>query len=334
VDITKAASAQTYAYDCIKVGVGSTGTRRHDTTIQNSKIYYCSEDAIDLAGSEDITIEGNDIYYVIQSNIKGGTENVTINRNLFRTSYEGFKGGDMACTEAYCGSPDIPDLAFTSRFVAKNLTITNNIFDSITGSRALGIQGWVDANIYHNTWTGCVLNVYASPNGFDFYDATAIAWCAANPGECDSCGDGCYRYRKFRNSNVNFKNNVVYGTSTLMRYANALDGAGITANYNVHYRSGATSVFRIDTPDIVTYTLAQWVSAGYEGANSVFSDPLLSGYYPASNSPAVNAGANVGVTSDYRGIPRPIGAGFDIGAIEFFTGTHFGGGVTASGISF
>jgi hypothetical protein len=37
----------------------------------------------------------------------------------------------------------------------------------------------------------------------------------------------------------------------------------------------------------------------------------------AANSPARDAGVDVGLTKDFDGDPRPIGAGFDIGFDEF-----------------
>ena len=40
-----------------------------------------------------------------------------------------------------------------------------------------------------------------------------------------------------------------------------------------------------------------------------------------SGSPAINAGNNTGIGTDFDGVARPQGAGFDIGALEFFTGS-------------
>lgn len=47
-------------------------------------------------------------------------------------------------------------------------------------------------------------------------------------------------------------------------------------------------------------------------------DPLLdSNYRLLPNSPCINAGTDLGITTDFDGNPRPQGNGFDIGAFEF-----------------
>lgn len=49
----------------------------------------------------------------------------------------------------------------------------------------------------------------------------------------------------------------------------------------------------------------------------LFVDPAAGDYHLAAGSPAVDAGTNVGVTTDLDGVARPQGAGFDIGAYEY-----------------
>lgn len=48
-------------------------------------------------------------------------------------------------------------------------------------------------------------------------------------------------------------------------------------------------------------------------------NPALGDYHLGGGSAAVDAGVNVGVTTDFDNNPRPIGAGYDIGAYERFT---------------
>ena len=53
-----------------------------------------------------------------------------------------------------------------------------------------------------------------------------------------------------------------------------------------------------------------------------FVNPAGDDYHLSAGSAAIDAGTNVGVTSDLDGNPRPFGSGFDIGAYEAsFTGT-------------
>lgn len=44
--------------------------------------------------------------------------------------------------------------------------------------------------------------------------------------------------------------------------------------------------------------------------------PAAGDFHLAWNSPAINAGVNLGVTEDLDGWRRPIGGGYDIGAYE------------------
>jgi predicted outer membrane repeat protein len=51
-------------------------------------------------------------------------------------------------------------------------------------------------------------------------------------------------------------------------------------------------------------------------ANPQFVNPAAGDYHLADGSPAIDAGANVGVTTDLDGVTRPQGKGYDIGAYE------------------
>ncbi len=60
---------------------------------------------------------------------------------------------------------------------------------------------------------------------------------------------------------------------------------------------------------IDTGTVNLWGSAA-------FVDPLAGDYHIGPDSVAVDAGVNGGVTADIDGDPRPLGAGFELGADE------------------
>jgi hypothetical protein len=48
-----------------------------------------------------------------------------------------------------------------------------------------------------------------------------------------------------------------------------------------------------------------------------FVDPASGDYHIGENSAAIDAGTDAGITEDIDGDPRPLEAGFDIGADEF-----------------
>jgi hypothetical protein len=51
--------------------------------------------------------------------------------------------------------------------------------------------------------------------------------------------------------------------------------------------------------------------------NPLFAAPAADDYHIQADSPAIDAGMNVGVTTDLEGTHRPQGSGYDIGAYEF-----------------
>ena len=113
-------------------------------------------------------------------------------------------------------------------------------------------------------------------------------------------------------SNVNIKNNIIQGFSQAAIYAGG--GSGISINYlsitnNIIYNNGNNNrpLYSSITPANYVYQNNQ------EGTNPVFASST--DFHLQSNSPAINAGVNVGLTSDYSGnsiIGLP-----DIGAYEY-----------------
>lgn len=115
----------------------------------------------------------------------------------------------------------------------------------------------------------------------------------------------------------------------------------VWANNNIWgATSGAVNVRAMATSytDLATYQAGvqgdahfgnlSGTQAGTESA-SLFSDPLLyssSNLQLQSSSPAINAGVNVTLTTDYAGTTVPFGRGPDIGAYESQTGATLGAG--------
>jgi len=60
-------------------------------------------------------------------------------------------------------------------------------------------------------------------------------------------------------------------------------------------------------------------------ADPLFIDIANANLHVQPSSPAVDAGTNTGVTSDYDGVPRPQGSGYDIGAYESASGSQSAG---------
>ena len=67
------------------------------------------------------------------------------------------------------------------------------------------------------------------------------------------------------------------------------------------------------------------IEGGYDGEGNINADPLFAGngdYHLTSSSPCIDSGTSVGAPpTDIEGTSRPQGAGYDMGAYEFTTGT-------------
>jgi hypothetical protein len=93
-------------------------------------------------------------------------------------------------------------------------------------------------------------------------------------------------------------------------------------DYNLYYAPNSTYFF-----DNTIRNFAQWQAAGYDihgkYANPKFVNLLIQNFELLSTSPGIDAGANLGspYNIDKNGVSRPQGAGYDIGAYEYSTGT-------------
>ena len=119
-------------------------------------------------------------------------------------------------------------------------------------------------------------------------------------------------------TNVNIKNNIVEGFDHEPIYASGSSGEtlkNLIISNNIFYKNGNNNqpLFSGITPNPYTYQNNQ------EGIDPKFVDAANGNYHLQYNSPAINAGVNVGLTSDYDGnpVPYPAGGATDIGAYEY-----------------
>ena len=132
-------------------------------------------------------------------------------------------------------------------------------------------------------------------------------------------GGGANTLRIPHPATVTIKNNVFVTTfaSTLIQFSTL--GSGSVIDYNLYYRQdGNTSVIGYSG----SKTFAQWQALGYDAhgknANPMLNDSL----FPASNSPVIDAGTNLGgaYAVDKEGVTRP-SSKIDLGAYEVQTTT-------------
>jgi hypothetical protein len=139
-------------------------------------------------------------------------------------------------------------------------------------------------------------------------------------------GSGEFQIQWHATNNV-FKNNIVYATTQnlfLNGYANSTSNPA-DLDYNLYFGTGGSSSGQW-VWNGTTYTgYSSYQTSSGKDAHSPFSDPLFVNLstpdlHVAPNSPAVNAGINLGLTVvgpvDYAGNARVQGTNIDIGAYE------------------
>jgi hypothetical protein len=202
---------------------------------------------------------------------------------------------------------------------------TNN-----TALRGIGNVGGAQAteiayNVVDNTngWPGIFLSSYTGlVNVYNNSIYNSVAGSSGSP--LVVLGVAGYEV-----SDVTFKNNIVaqFSTSGTELVQKTSTNSTVTLDYNLYYRSTAGNLANWNG---IEYTSAQWgsyQSASFQDAHSrTPSNPLFSnsitGTYSAAGdfmlgagSPAIWAGANVGLTNDYAG--RPVHTPPSIGAYEY-----------------
>jgi parallel beta-helix repeat protein len=133
------------------------------------------------------------------------------------------------------------------------------------------------------------------------------------------CDRGIYMYSL--TDHYIIKNNIISGNSDYAVYRGEV---GINSNIlssNIYYPDGSAEFYYMGSNE----NFSQWKNSTNQDSNSLSSNPLFtnaSGSYSRasdfqlqSSSPAINAGTNIGLTSDYAG--NPIVGSPDIGAYEY-----------------
>jgi hypothetical protein len=279
-------------------------------------ITSCGEDAIDNTGARDVIIRGNDISNFITMQIKGGTENILIEGNSIHGSGSLFSGNNMGCTSSYCGSPALLELPVPDRFVAKNVIIRNNLFYNLSSSASTGIKmnGWKDSYVYNNTFyklgNSWAILLQGNTAGLNYFDSIAANYCKNNPGECSSCGSGCYTL-KHDPDNIQIKNNIFLYHDQMA----SLDSASTNISFsnNIYWNGGSAISF--NERGTTRYGLSNFTleSNSYQ-QDPELNDPNNQDFTPHAGSIAIDNGTPINITSGFG--DSNADSSPDIGAIQ------------------
>ena len=274
---------------------GAEGAVTH-AYIRDNNIFYTTRPASDaffgiyIDNVDGVTISGNDIYNGVDA----------------ASSYPAIFG-------------------YTTDVV--NVTIQNNFINQWgigVGLRGVGVTGAVNiySNIVINTESNAAFAILASD-----LSATADVKVYNNTFINNTDYYVYYVFGTAAGSVLDLKNNIIGFTSARNRMYNTFAGSmsgTFTANYNLYWNSSHATPFDTGSSAV---DFADFQTAGFE-ANSPNTDEsedplftngstiysLLGDFALGVGSPAINAGVNSGITTDYYGNARV--GNYDIGAVE------------------
>ncbi len=190
----------------------------------------------------------------------------------------------------------------------ENLKFYYNIIDTINAPPWYPKANNAGAGLYIAGLVG------SSANNMKFYN-NVIA-------HCEDYGIGLIHAATYANKYDNeFINNIIYECDDSSFYVSS--GATVLDNVfknNLIYKTGVTNtVYYRGAPNISVDTWNESDMSGDVVISNKAGDPLFSAgtFELTSTSPAVNAGINVDLTSDYVETAVPQGIYYDIGAYEF-----------------
>jgi len=179
-----------------------------------------------------------------------------------------------------------------------------------------GILSYNIINCQNNACEGIRLGTRAN-SSIDIYNNNIV-----------NCGVGIW-IANVNQGVRNVKNNIFYNNTVNIR---AASGNATSINNNLYHGTGA---WTWGAAEATIATFASWKAvSSYDGA-SITGDPRFistSDFRLTAGSPAIDAGTNVGLTSDYFGNNVPFGPAPDIGAHESNSGGGGGGGGVGGGV--
>jgi len=286
------------------IGSGSTGdgSEPHDFIIRGCKFHhigipYGTSDSHAVAGqgSRNIIIENNEMYLTGTGvtfycyNTNQAIKNITIRWNWIHDTHSDW-GANSRGIELNTGPGQAPG---TSAVVYGNI-VGPNVSD--TG--------------YQYYWTELG----------EFYNNVAY-----------DCGTS-FRFSGYSYpARVKLRNNISVNPTTrhiLFRSTGTETDYSIDSDYNLFYPISGEQFFFYEyaTASGGDKTFAEWQALSITGstfdpntiaANPLFVDPENGNFHLRPDSPAIDAGVDVGLSEDFDGDPVPYGSAPDIGAYEY-----------------
>ncbi|MCF6175695.1 MAG: LamG domain-containing protein [Victivallaceae bacterium] len=303
-------------FDGIKI-IGKTyndsSVRPRDITISNCLIKNCPEDAIDNTGAKDVKYLDNIITRCGLIQIKGGVENLNIERNkIYKTSIGGIFAGGMDTVGTYTGNAEMPLITPVSdRFGGKNINIFNNVMFDVKNEFVK--IGWNGVQIINNTFDSHNVGKSAISlvnSSMKYYDDDALNSGLEYASGNDSGGDYVKIYHPAKN--VSFQNNILYNHNVeISKHLVAMDSNFMNnflgENNLYHSYNGTSAEFWIDGTSywgVITFPYENSSSVTLENADPGFRDSDNNTYQLENTSGVATDGTATVNTLDYCGMPR------------------------------
>ena len=206
--------------------------------------------------------------------------------------------GDCTVDSNFCYENGSSGGAAINLASVRNSIISNNvIYNNLAG----GIAAWDDGQ--GDSWGSKNLQIL---NNTIYFRPGEGRWCIS----LKNGSSGCIIY-----------NNLLFGGSRGGIQYDDTTFPSLTSDCNIFYSSGISWAVENDDSGIA-YTLEEWKAFNYDlhsfsnQPSQVIVDIYSFNPHLTANSPAIDCGTPVSISSDYEGDARPQKSGWDIGADE------------------
>jgi hypothetical protein len=291
----------------------------------NNTGQYASGVEFDSSGNLATGVVSHNNYYGLKMYGGGGTESNTQNNRFYRNT--AYSNSDFGFDVDFTGLGNLVENNVSYNNGTHGISIEgttngtivryNLVHNNGSGLGGIELDGTTNVKIYYNVIYGEGNGIWllgggntSSPQNVTIYNNTIY-----NSSNCIAVTSNAV--------NVTLKNNITSSCGTAVSVESG-STQGFVSNNNDWFVNGASNLQWGNS----NYNLAGWKSATSQDANSVDSDPRFinpgsANFQLNSNSPAINTGANIGLSLDFNGASVPQGSAPDMGAYEF-------GGVVSS----